>query len=101
MGALGLIIFCIFLWFIYKDISVDLAGKNRNSALYLFAVWGTGIVLIGFFNAQVSGDLCVNEYIWIGAAILSKVASWVDLRAKFASGTVIADTVNGRRDFNR
>lgn len=99
LGVLGLIIFCIFLWFIYRDIVVGLSRKNRNSALYLFSIWGVGIALIGFFNAQVSGDLCVNEYLWIGAAILSKVASWVDLREKFASKMVFADAVGGGKDF--
>lgn len=101
LGLSGLIIFCAFLLFIYRDAIVSLAGKNKNSALYLFAVWGIGITLIGFLNAQVSGDIFGNEYLWVGAAILSKVATWVDIRKKFNNMIAFSRVVDSGQDFHQ
>jgi O-antigen ligase len=101
LGLLGLIIFCTFLWFIYRDLISAIVTKNKNSAIYLFAVWGFGVTLVGFFNAQVSGDIFGNEYLWVGAAILSKLATWVDIRKNFNKMMAFNRIVDTGQDFHQ
>lgn len=79
LGIIGLIVFCLFLGLVYRAAKITLKGNNKSPPLYLLGVWGLGITLIGFFNAQVSGDIHLNDYLWFGSAILTKVGTWSEI----------------------
>ena len=85
LGLLGLVVFCMFLGLLCRAAIVALKRRGRSPSLYLLGVWGLGVTLIGFFNAQTSGDIQLNEYIWVGGAILAKVATWSEMYKKHRS----------------
>jgi hypothetical protein len=51
---------------------------DKKSVIYLLGVYGLGVMAMALTNAQVSGDIITNEFVWIGAAIISKVSTMKD-----------------------